>query len=222
MKEETKQILREDVVQLIVFNLGEEEFGVKIEEIREIIETKHITSIPDSPGFIKGLINVRGEIVAAIDLKARFFLIGEKDYESKHIIIAQQEKNLFGLMVDEVTEVLRLPKANIKLAPEILTKTNREYVKGVVSIGNRLIILLDLEKVLSEEELMKLGELGKKHYKKIEETKSEDLKKDKFLEGKFLKDEFVDSDEKVSEMEDDKKSEKQKKKETAKNERINT
>ena len=194
-QEQTKQVLGEDVVQLIVFDLGKEEFGVKIVDIREIIETRNVTAIPNSPEFIKGLINVRGEIVATIDLRSRFFLKEEEGYKSKHIIITKQKENLFGLMVDEVTEVLRLPKANIKLAPEILTRTNREYVKGVVTLDNRLIILLDLEKVLSEEELMKLGELGRKHYKKIEETKSENWKKkDKFIEDEFIKAKLLEAE----------------------------
>ncbi len=183
MQEGTKQqILEADVIQLIIFNLGEEEFGVRIDEIREIIETKDITSIPDSPEFIKGLTNVRGEIVAAIDLRARFFLIEEKDYESKHIIITEQEKNLFGVMVDEVTEVMRLPEANIKMAPDIITRMNRKYVNGLITLEDRLIILLDLKKVLSEEELIKLSEINRRHFKKIEGEKSEDIKKGKFIE----------------------------------------
>ncbi len=146
------------IVQLIVFRLGDEEFGVEIGEVREIIRTGAVTPIPDSPEFIKGVINVRGEIVATIDLKTRFLLPTDEGAESRHTIITEQEKNVFGLMVDEVAEVLRIPETEVKAAPELVTKIHQEYVSGVVTMSNRLIILVDLAKVLSEEELTRLTE----------------------------------------------------------------
>ena len=150
------------LVQLIVFTLSDEEFGAEIGQVREIIKTGTITPIPDSPAFIKGVTNVRGEIVAAIDLRARFVLSGEHDAPSKHIVLTQQGQNLFGLMVDEVTEVLRVPDTEIKPAPEVITRMHEEYVNGVVTLNNRLIILLDLPKVLSEEELTRMSEAQRK------------------------------------------------------------
>jgi purine-binding chemotaxis protein CheW len=162
---------------LIVFDLGNEEFGVKIDEVREVVRTGVITPIPDSPEFIKGVANVRGEIVSVIDLKSRFFLPGGKAGESRHIIITEQEKNIFGLMVDEVTEVLRIPQAEIKATPEILTRIHAEYVRGVVTIGERLIILLDLAKVLSEEELVELAQMARKPRAEIEDTGEEGMVK---------------------------------------------
>lgn len=170
--ETTKEITKPRVMvdegkltQLIIFNLGDEEFGAEIGQTREIIRMGVITPIPDSPDFIKGVINVRGEIAVVIDLKKRFFLQG-KDVEAKHIVMTEQEKNLFGLMVDEVTEVLRIPESEIKDAPELVTRIHEEYVRGVVTIGDRLIILLDFKKVLSEEELEKLSEYSRKHREK--------------------------------------------------------
>jgi len=150
------------IVQLIVFNLGEEEFAVEIEEVKEIINAEAITPIPDSPEFIKGIINVRGNIIAVIDLKARFFLRPKKEDEDKHIIIT---KNDYGIMVNEVTEISRLPETAINEAPELVTKIHEEYIKGVITLENRLIILLDFTKVLSEEELVKLTEVSRRHEK---------------------------------------------------------
>ena len=150
------------IVQLIVFNLGEEEFGTEIDQVREIIRTGTITPIPDSPDFIKGVANVRGEITVVIDIKARFFLSAKKEVESKHIVITEQEKNLFGLMVDEVAEVLRIPEAEIRPTPEVVTRINKKYISGLVTLDNRLIVLLDLTKVLSEEELARLTEVSKR------------------------------------------------------------
>jgi len=164
-KQEKKATAAEEaeVIQLIVFNLGDEEYGADINQVREIIRTGTITPIPDSPDFIKGVSNVRGEIPVIIDLKARFFLPIKKDVANKHIVITEQEKNIFGLLVDEVTEVLRIPKIEIKSAPEIVTRIDREYVNGVITLENRLIILLDLTKVLSAEQLARLAELTQRH-----------------------------------------------------------
>lgn len=162
-----------NIVQLIVFNLGDEEFGAAIKQVREIIRVGSITPIPDSPDFIKGIANVRGEITVLIDLKARFFLRAKKELEPKHIIITEQEKNLFGLMVDEVTEVLRIPEREIKRTPELVTRIDRTYISGVITLEDRLIILLDLAKVLSEEELTRLSEFSQRHRAELPEAGDE-------------------------------------------------
>ena len=151
------------IIQLVVFVAGEEEFCADIGQVREIIRTTAITPIPDSPDFIRGIINVRGEVVCVIDLKGRFFLHPKKEVEPRHIIVSEQEKNLFGLLVDEVTEVLRIPVTEIKGTPGLVTKIEEKYVAGVVTLENRLIIQLDLSKVLSEEELVKLSGVTRRH-----------------------------------------------------------
>src|ERR1700723_3139419 len=103
---------KQQIVQLIVFRIGDEEFGVPIGAVQEIIKVGVITPIPDSPVFIKGLINVRGDIVAIIDVRARFFLSSQEE-PSRHIVITKQDGSLFGLMVDEVMEVLRIRESDI-------------------------------------------------------------------------------------------------------------
>lgn len=164
------------IIQLIVFNLGDEEYGASIDQVREIIRTRVITPIPNSPDFIDGLTNVRGEIAVVIDLKNRFFLPTKKEIKEKHIIMTEQDKNLFGLKVDEVTEVLRIPEIEIKTAPELATKVDTDYMRGVLTIENRLIIMLDLKKVLSEEELTKLSEIRIKHREAVEKTEEKRAK----------------------------------------------
>lgn len=173
-----RRVLAEEakIIQLVVFVAGEEEFCADIGQVREIIRTTAITPIPDSPEFIKGIINVRGEVVCVVDLKGRFFLHSKKDAEPRHIIISEQDKNLFGLLVDEVTEVLRIPVSEIKSTPGLVTKIEEKYVAGVVTLENRLIIQLDLSRVLSEEELVKLSGVSRRHVAaeaKAEEPKDE-------------------------------------------------
>jgi len=178
MQDKSKSPLEEaKIFQLIVFNLGDEEYAADISQVREIIRIGDITSMPDSPEFIKGVTNVRGEITVVIDLKARFFLPINNEVESKHIVITEQEKNLYGLMVDEVTEVLRIPEKEIKPPPELVTGTDRIYISGVLTLENRLMMLLDLTKVLSEEELARLSEIRLKQPAPSEQrVKAEDQK----------------------------------------------
>lgn len=185
------------IIQLIVFNLGDEEFGADIAQVREIIRRGSVTPIPDSPDFIKGVTNVRGEIAVVIDLKKRFFLHAKKEVEERHIIMTEQDKNLFGLMVDEVSEVLRISETDIKTTPELVTRIDRIYISGVLTLENRLIMMLDLEKVLSEEELEKLSEIRLRHRAAIEkaeekraeaeETKVEEPKAEKAAEAATTK-----------------------------------
>jgi purine-binding chemotaxis protein CheW len=163
-------------IQLIVFQLGDEEFGADIAQVREIIRRDVVTPIPDSPDFIKGVSNVRGEIAVVIDLKRRFFLRSNNEVEEKHIVMTEQEKNLFGLMVDEVSEVLRITQAEIKTTPELVTRIDRIYISGVLTLENRLIMILDLQKVLSEEELEKLSEIRLRHRATIEKAEEKRVK----------------------------------------------
>lgn len=152
-----------ELIQLVVFSLDDESFGADINQVREIVRVGIVTPIPDSPNFIRGVTNIRGEIIIVIDLKERFFLPVKKPVESKHIVITGQEGNLYGLLVDEVTEVLRIPRRDIKTTPHLITKIDRTYVSGVLTLENRLIMLLDLRQVLSEEELNKLARITLAH-----------------------------------------------------------
>lgn len=161
------------IIQFIVFHVGDEEFGVPIESVQEIVWRGPITPIPDSPEFVEGLVNVRGEIVATINMRARFFLPSEEEkVEEKHIVITKQQESLFGLLVDEVTEVLRIPETEVKPPHKLITTIHEEYVSGVITLENRLIIVLDLARVLSSDELSRLSEVTRRH-REVEEASKE-------------------------------------------------
>jgi purine-binding chemotaxis protein CheW len=152
----------------VVFSLGGEEYGVKINQVREIMKTGDVTMVPNAPDFIRGIINLRGKIVVVIDLEKRFLLKRAEEFTGKHIIISEMAESTFGIMVDEVTEVMRIAAENIKDAPSIITKKiNANYLVGVGTIKDRLLILLDINKVLAEEELVDLSKSGGKHFRKI-------------------------------------------------------
>lgn len=171
MSAETTSIMEEpatvegDTTQLVVFTLTGEEYGVEILGVRRIIKAEVITIIPNAPDFLKGVINLRSQIIGVIDLKKRFLLKRDEEHISKHILIVEAGNSTYGLLVDEVTEILRLAKDDIKPAPQIITeKLGAEFVKGVGTVGDKLVILLDLEKVLSEKELIELSKMSAKGY----------------------------------------------------------
>lgn len=177
----------EELEQLVVFQLGGEEYGVAIGEVREIVKMTDITPIPNSPEFIQGIINLRGKIVVVIDLEKRFGLIRSKEAQAawKHIMIAEMPGGTFGVMVDEVTEVLRIPVKNIREAPSIIAeKIHTDYLKGVGIMEERLIILLDVKKVLSEKELIGLSELAEMNRSKVIKKEVKEEKKPEITEEK--------------------------------------
>ncbi len=151
--------------QLVVFQLGKEDFGVDIDQVREIIKPTEITKMPNSPEFVEGVINLRGQITTIMDLRKRLNLETSDQSEHTRIIIVEMAHNTLGMVVDSVTEVLRLSKADIDPTPSISTTVETEYIQGVgkVTTGDqtRLLILLDLTKVLTNDELTHLESRAK-------------------------------------------------------------
>ncbi|MCX6819236.1 MAG: chemotaxis protein CheW [Candidatus Aenigmarchaeota archaeon] len=169
--------LSSETLKLLVFRLADEEYATEITQTREIIKHSEITKIPTAPKFIKGILNLRGQIIVILDLRERFNLPAE---ESEHIIITDAGKSTFGIIVDKVTEIVKVEKDDIKDAPRIISsKIHMDYIKGVAVLGERILIILDLQKILNEEELSKVietegkNELPKEKLKKKEISKEE-------------------------------------------------
>ncbi len=145
-------------IQLVNFRLRDEEFGVDIGSVKEIIRVSEITHIPDAPSFIHGVTNLRGQIIAVIDLARQFGLAPRQDLpESARIVVTEIRDQTVGMLVDEVPEVLKIPAGDIEPAPVVIqTEVRKDYIKGVGKLDNRLIILLDLEKLLAPQEVPEL------------------------------------------------------------------
>ena len=154
---------RRNLEQFIIFRLGDDEFGINVEGVKEVVKTKSIAAILDSPRFIKGIMNHRGDAIVTIDLKSRFFLQPLADVKSEHIIVTRNHQNRFGMLVDEVLGIVRVQKNDIKDTPAFVTKIHEEYVEGVITVDDRLVILLDLNRVISEDELIRLSEIQRTH-----------------------------------------------------------
>ena len=151
----------EESLQLVSFELSGEEFGVDIMQVSEIIPISKITRIPQAPECVKGLINLRGKIVVVIDLNRRLgFSPRESDSLSK-IIIVKVKDTTIGMLVNSVNGILKLPLSFIESTPDMIkSKINSEYLTGVGKAGNRLLILLNLPRVLGEEEVDELNQLS--------------------------------------------------------------
>lgn len=141
-------------IQLVVFKIGEEEFGVEINQVREIVKLVAITRMPKAPAFIEGVVNLRGQIITVIDLSRRLDLPSIGRSESTRIMVVEIGENTVGMIVDSVSEVLRLSENDIEDTPSLIdTEVHEKYLRGVGKSEDRLLILLDLNEVLSTDEI---------------------------------------------------------------------
>ena len=151
----------EENLHLVTFELSGEEFGVDIMQVSEVIPVPRITRIPQAPECIKGLINLRGKILVVIDLNKRLGFSSKETDSLSRIIIVEIRDTVIGMLVNSVKEVMRLPLSSIEPTPEMIkSKINAEYLTGVGKAGNRLLILLNLARVLGEEEIEELNKLS--------------------------------------------------------------
>ncbi len=141
-----------EIIQLVSFTLGEEEYGIDILRVQEINRMMEITHVPKCAYFVEGVVNLRGKVIPVLDLRKRFGLEPKNTKETR-IIVVDIDGRMVGLIVDSVSEVLRLPKETIEPTPPMVsTSIDAQCIKGVGKLEDRLIIIIDIEKFLSEEE----------------------------------------------------------------------
>jgi purine-binding chemotaxis protein CheW len=147
-KEEKTQSL-----QVVSFSVGSEFYGVHIEQVQEIIRMPEITHLPQTDDYIKGIINLRGNIIPIIDMRTRFNM-KESDYsELTRVIVLNMNEKLVGIVVDSVSKVLELEEGAIEATPDIVNGLSKEYIEGVGKNDDSMIIILNADKVLTAEEL---------------------------------------------------------------------
>ena len=147
-------------LHIVGFRIGRETFGVPISLVHEIVRVPEITSVPDAPECVEGVINLRGKIISIVDLRKRF---GEKEIRSgkkNRILIAEVDGKRVGLVVDAASEVLKVPQAEIETPPNVFEEGELNYVTGMGKLSGRLIILIDLSKILQRGELRRLSEFA--------------------------------------------------------------
>jgi len=150
VREERKAV--EATEHLATFFLSGEEYGIDVRLVQEIIRVSEITQVPRAPAFIKGVINLRGRIIPVIDLKQKLGLgeVSEAARQSRIVVVKVRDR-LVGLLVDGASQVLKVPVASVEAAPEEVVEIDANYLRGVAKLENRLIILMDLTKVLALE-----------------------------------------------------------------------
>jgi len=158
VKVDKPSVVREG--KYLTFRLGNEEYGVGIMRIREIIGMMPVTSVPQTPAFVKGVINLRGKVIPVIDLRLRFQM-GEIPYDERTCIIVLEITTIdshlqIGAVVDSVSEVLNIREDDIEATPAFGVRLNTDYILGMAKAGGSVKILLDIDKVLTESELILL------------------------------------------------------------------
>ncbi len=145
--------------KVVVFNIGDEEYAAEINQVERILEFEKITRIPDAPEFLKGVINYQDKIVPVIDLKVRFNLPETSIKEESKIIIAKHDEGDVGLIIDGVSQVLDVPSESITPPPDIIAGIVKEYIKAIIKLDKRIVILLDLGRILSFNERKELNKI---------------------------------------------------------------
>ena len=142
----------DEVFQRVTFQLENETYGINVMQVQEILRYSEIAAVPGAPDYVLGIINLRGNVVTVIDTRARFGLMPSEITDNSRIVIIEAEKQVIGILVDSVAEVVYLKKSEIEVAPHVGTEESSQFIQGVTNRDDGLLILVDLNKLLSDEE----------------------------------------------------------------------
>lgn len=150
------EIQKEDgndqVLQWVTFQLEDETYGINVMQVREVLRYSEIAPVPGAPDYVLGIINLRGNVVTVIDTRARFGLMPGETSDNTRIVIIEAEKQVIGILVDSVAEVVYLRSSEIDSTPSVGTEESAKFIQGVSNRDGQLLILVDLNKLLSDEE----------------------------------------------------------------------
>lgn len=150
MDSEIKEKEQDEILQLVSFKVGNEEFAIDILKVNEIIRFMEITKIPNSPEHVEGIINLRGKVVPVVNLRIKMGLPSKDNDVNSRIIVVELNNKIIGFKVDAVYEVLRIPRSITETPPDLVSNVNSQYITSVGKIDDRLLILLDIERMLLE------------------------------------------------------------------------
>lgn len=144
--------------QLVGFRIGRETFGLPISIVREIIRVPEITAVPDAPPYVEGVINLRGRIIPVVDLRKRFGQLKIEPDKKNRVVVVELERRAIGLIVNSASEVLRVPPSEIEHPSDVFPEGEMNFITGVGKLNGRLVMLLDLNRMLQRGELGRLEE----------------------------------------------------------------
>lgn len=155
-KSELREGSAEEMRQLISFTVGAEEYGLELLRVKEVIRMRQITWLPKAPSCVKGIINLRGDVIPIIDLRDRFGLHAIEHTAMTRIIVVEVEGRLVGIVVDSASQVVRVPADQFDPPPPMLGKTARGFITGVGKMEGKLIITIDVDRILSSDEMSQI------------------------------------------------------------------
>ncbi len=159
--QEKPGVLAENLDQLISFAISDEDYGVDIQTVKEVIRHREITRLPKAPAFVKGVINLRGDIIPIIDLRERFGMEQQEYSNMTRVIVVEVEGRSVGMVVDSVSHVIRIEEGQIEPPPPCVGKKSEEYIRGVGKVDEKLIVLLHITRILTAEEKVEIDKLVK-------------------------------------------------------------
>jgi purine-binding chemotaxis protein CheW len=145
--------------QFISFSVGQEEYGVELLRVKEVIRVREITWLPKAPSFVKGIINLRGDIIPIIDLRDKFGLEARANTAQTRVIVVEVEGRLIGMVVDSASQVVRIPADQIDAPPPVLGGLSQEFITGVGKTEDKLVILLNVDAILTVDEKVALSSM---------------------------------------------------------------
>jgi purine-binding chemotaxis protein CheW len=147
----------DELRQFISFAVGEEEYGLELLRVKEVIRVKGVTWLPKAPSFVKGIINLRGDVIPIVDLREKLGLEAGEATEATRVIVAEVDGRLIGMVVDSASQVVRMSADQIDPPPPVLTGFSQDFIAGVGKIGDRLLVLLNPSAILSVDERASLA-----------------------------------------------------------------
>ncbi|ELI6419234.1 TPA: chemotaxis protein CheW [Aeromonas salmonicida subsp. salmonicida] len=154
-----QNLAEDEVLQWVTFQLENETYGINVMQVQEVLRYTEIAPVPGAPEYVLGIINLRGNVVTVIDTRSRFGLPFGDVSENSRIVIIEAEKQVIGIMVDSVAEVVYLRSSEIDAAPAVGTEESAKFIQGVSNRDGQLLILVDLNKLLSDEDWEDIGSL---------------------------------------------------------------
>jgi purine-binding chemotaxis protein CheW len=140
--------------QMVLFELGSEIYGLDIATVHEIIRMQPITRVPKAPFYVEGVINLRGKVIPVIDMGKRFGLEKVENNKNNRIVVVNIQDTILGIIVDAVTEVIRIPMDSIEPVSDLITAANSDYLLGIAKLTDKMVILLELDKLLSGDTIL--------------------------------------------------------------------
>ena len=159
MKTDTAQTADDPILQWVTFRLDNETYGINVMQVQEVLRHTEIAPVPGAPEYVLGIINLRGNVVTVIDTRQRFGLASAEVTEQTRIVIIEADRQVVGILVDSVAEVVYLRQSEIETAPHIGTDESAKFIQGVCNKNDELLILVDLDKMMTDDEWAELQDI---------------------------------------------------------------